>query len=160
MNTRNLKLNDFETFDKLIFRGNKPNWEKFYDPKYSAFYPPIPNPKTEVEFQLDHYALWMTIAHYGLTSKPQIFRRRGFRFRDALHARGRCYACSWHYHIYNSASCTNPLYPCPLTSSDGDKSCGPEWHKWCHLCQVHPESIVHIQQAAYNIAHIEWREIS
>lgn len=163
MNTRNLKLNDFEAFDRLIFRGKKPNWEKLYDPKKFYFYPPIPRPKTEVEYQLDHYALWMTIGHYGLTRKPHIFRRRGFRPHDALQPAGQCYACSWHHHVYSTGICSSPLYPCPLTGANGRNTCGPEWRKWNYLRgghREHPERVIQIRQAARDIAHIKWRELT
>lgn len=159
MNTRNLKLNDFEAFDRLIFRGREPNWKCLYDPKTDAFYPPIPRPKSEAEHQLDHYALWMVIAHNDLTNKPCLFLRRGFRTRDVLVPRGRCYACQYHAQHYNIANCHNPEYSCPLTSSNGMNSCGEEWNRWnCARSRFHFDAR-EVSQAAIDIAHINWREI-
>lgn len=157
MKKSELILNDFEGFDQFIFRGKTPNWEKLYNKERDIFYPPIPFPKTEVEHQLDHYALWMVMAHYKLTSKPDNFRKRGFFFRAALQPCIRCYACEWHNRICNSVDCIFSNY-CPLTSSGKGGTCGYMWGKWQHLCIHYPEETEQIQQTANAIAHIEWGE--
>lgn len=160
MNALDLKLNDFDSFDRLIFRGREPNWSKLYNPKTDTFYPPIPHPKSEVECQLDHYALWMVIAHHDLTGKPNLFRRRGFHPRNVLIPGGRCYACQYHEDHYNNSSCGKPEYPCPLTSADGHSSCGLKWELWRNLCICSPNEGMPRKKAAIDIAHIKWRELT
>lgn len=160
MNTSQLKLNDFEGFNRAIFRGRDPKWESLYNQVSDTFYPPIPYPKSEVEHQLDHYALWMTMAHYGLISKPKNFKRRSFLVPYALEPHNYCYACEWQILVYHTPVNYCGAKPCPLASSGRGFACGPDWANWVHLTTYSSGCLYEIREAANAVAHIEWREIS
>lgn len=61
---KKLKLNDFEGFDQYLFPNGKKDWHKFWAQTngHMHYIPPIEDPVKLVDFQLNHYALWMSIA--------------------------------------------------------------------------------------------------
>lgn len=139
-----LKLNDFEGFDKILFNDNEPDWSKFYDKDAVTFTPPIERPETLVEHQLNHYALWMVISTFRLPGKPHIHT---LSYRDIPF--NRCYPCSWH--VKHGSSCEQT---CPLILDDDYKGCGTAFDKW-------KESPVDVKvQAAKEIAKYHWREVT
>lgn len=75
MTTEELKLNDFEGFDQFLFGDEEHNWRYFlfFVDGANCFCPPITCPKTVAEYQLCHYAYWMTVAEYPwLKAEPPI----------------------------------------------------------------------------------------
>lgn len=141
-----LKLNNFEGFDKILFGDSKPYWDKFYDVNSNTFRPPILDPKTEAEHQIDHYALWMVIASFSLIRKPIITL-------DATVPLAKCYACEWRRVHCPELSCK---YGCPLTANDGCTSCGRDYDIYNHIaadlgvCQE-------LGDAAERVAKFTWR---
>lgn len=85
-----LKLNDFETFDKLI------DGMVYYFYHDGIFNSPIYEPKTLAEYQFCHYAYWMTIYSKDLADKPEINVSS-----DLAGIRGirnyKCFACAVKY---------------------------------------------------------------
>lgn len=157
MDSKNITLNDFEAFDRFIFGDRKHNWKKLYNKETDTFYPPIPIPETEVEHQLDHYALWMTMGNYYLTKKPARYRHL-FSGRVTLPNYG-CYACGYAYIKKNNPH-INCLTDCPLTSIS-PSSCADIWKIWCSQisCAYRTPSKKYILSISEQIARIPWREI-
>lgn len=99
-----LKLNDFEGFEKFLFTNNerklpdKEKWKKYldkgYDPK--GFCSPITNPIENVEFQLCHYAYWMVISVFNVHNKPRIVN-------DYIYIH--CYACHLKRNLFPNIRC-------------------------------------------------------
>lgn len=89
----NLKPNDFNSFDRFLIeqsRGKESvEWDFYYRKHADMFLPPIPQPKTMAEYQLDHYALWMIISIFNLKNKPF------FGVSEEYIPDNRCYACSY-----------------------------------------------------------------
>lgn len=129
-----LKLNDFESFNKILFCDNKPDWSKFYDEKNGIFMPPIWRPIRLAEFQLDHYALWMVISAFRLKEKPK------FHSSCTRPLIG-CYACS----VYPDDDCEDG---CPLDLKSYDE-CGESLGFWKNT---------KIPKYAYEVAHMLWKE--
>lgn len=132
-----LKLNDFDGFNKVLFGDHKPDWSKFYYKKSDTFIPPIRNPKTLVQFQLDHYALWMVMCAFKLAEKPNFNR-------DYFCPPLGCYAC---------AACPNGIFDdcndaCPLCLKSYD-TCGEDFTHWKNS---------RLPKYAYKVAHILWKE--
>lgn len=133
----NLKLNDFEGFDKILFDDHKPDWSKFYDEKNDIFMPPIWRPMTLAQFQLDHYALWMVIYVFKLKEKPKFHS-------SCAHPELGCYACSARPNtIFDS--CWDS---CPL-DLESYYTCGEDFECWKGN---------KLPKYAYKIAHILWKE--
>lgn len=120
MKTAEIKLNDFEAFDRFIFGSEEHNWNKFYDKETNTFTPPIKTPVTEVEHQIDHYALWMVISHFKLVYKPEIFS-------DDDPSSSKCYACKY-TKLINPASQPSCLY-CPILNGKIN-SCSESYNEW------------------------------
>lgn len=138
-----LKLNDFEGFNKVLFGDHEPDWSKFYDKDTDVFMPPIEKPINLAENQLCHYALWMVISAFCLDRKPVFYylSRHYIPFN-------RCYPCDWH--IEQGSSCKQT---CPLILDDDYNGCGTAFDKW-------KESPIDVKvQAAEVIARYHWREV-
>lgn len=144
-----LKLNDFEGFNKILFGDHKPDWSKFYDATNDTFLPPYPTPKTEVEHQVCHYALWMVISTFSLIMKP-IF------LSDVEIPVGRCYACQYkHYHVSPEYYCKDG---CPLVLDDDYDFCGSAYNEY-ELASDNFGMEVQLKDAAERVAKLEWREV-
>lgn len=134
-----LKLNDFEGFGRYLFGDHDPNWNKFYDKENNIFMPPILCPKTEAEYQLNHYTFWMVIAAFKLSEKP-LFHP------DCVRPMCSCYACGVADNIPNEHECADS---CPLDLRSYE-TCGEDFDQW---------SLSRLPRWAYNVAHIPWRDI-
>lgn len=97
-----LNLNDFEGFEKYL--GN--NWDKYY--KNCIFYPPIPNPKKIAEYQLNHYAYWMVIKHFGLSHKPYSNDSMSETCYACCYAMDRCKGVCCPIKEWSKKGCLNP----------------------------------------------------
>lgn len=143
-----LKLNDFEGFNRYLFGEEEPDWSKFHQKEWNVFIPSIEKPETKVEHQLCHYALWMVISNCSPTVKPVI--KRGMDIRN------RCYACTWKNKINKFGNCVNY---CPLTSLTRG-SCSRAWFSWVNLL-THPQhtdsEVEECRKLAEEIAKIPWK---
>lgn len=144
-----LKLNDFEGFNKLLFGSFEPDWSKFYDRENYTFLPPYPTPKTEVEHQVCHYALWMVISTFYLSMKPSFLS-------DVEIPVARCYACQ--YKRYRTSSKYHCKDGCPLVLDDGYNCCGSTYDEYV-LASNNFGMAMQLKDAAERIARLEWREI-
>lgn len=145
MNQPEIRLNDFESFDRYLFGEGAVNWEKFYHVVgYSwIFTPPILHPVTEAEYQLDHYALWMAIARNSPFKKP-IFSD------DAVRPFYRCYACQYKRDKYGANKAC--LLYCPLINAE-ELNCVEPYRKWANT-----DDEEYATYQATCIARIPWRE--
>lgn len=139
-----LKLNDFEGFDKILFGDHKPDWSNFYDEKNNIFMPPIKKPITLAENQLCHYALWMVISTFRLSKKPTFYNSGRYWYIPL----NRCYPCNWHVRYDTSCKRT-----CPLVLDDDYYGCGTAFDRW------KKSPIDAKAQAAKEIAKYQWREV-
>ncbi len=140
-----LKLNDFEGFNRYLFSKEEPNWKTFYDKETDTFTPPIGNPITEAEHQLNHYALWMVISHFALRRKPDFKHSKMVVIPECL-----CYACEWKP---KNTCCVNG---CPLIGILPG-ICTPEWDTWSHIPTSASEFT--LSHLAKQIAMTPWREV-
>lgn len=117
-----VNLNDFETFDRLLFNEDemklpeKERWKKFWDGETVVV--PIPMyPDTIEEYQLCHYAYWMTIAeHPWLKTTPPILApgpvRHGNYDCEYVDRTGKaCRGCPVIDEKYGDLTCTSPNHP-------------------------------------------------
>lgn len=149
-----LKLNDFASFDRRIFKGVKPilftrrTWKSFsehcYDKATDTITFPIDHkPTTIEEHQFCHYVLWMTIWANKLRSKP-----RRFCYIDAhgyvkpLHIVCDCFAC--HYKTKDKCPIKD-WQPCKCLST------GTLYVNW----EAYKDN-----ENAYGIAHKKWEEVN
>lgn len=154
-----IKLNDFASFDRYLFGMKGPNWGLFYNKTDDLFTPPIEHPKTEVEYQLNHYTLWMVISHFHLRHKP--------RFSFAHQPRLKCYACGYKLRYGNRKnvrlSCAGY---CPLAIWDTIEAestpvswiCGEEYNTFID-CVYDNCDVPAISLAAKRVAKMLWRVI-
>lgn len=149
-----LRLNDFASFNKFLFKDSGPNWNKFFDEKNSVFCPPILKPKTIVEYQVNHYVLWMVISAFKLNAKPEIF------VESADVPYHKCYACEY------SAKKANPYSidcktRCPIVLDDDYCGCGSKYDYYITLRHIASDYYVskELKRVAESIAKLEWREI-
>lgn len=145
MNKPKIYLNDFESFDRYLFGDENANWSKFYHFRehYSwMFTPPILWPVNEVEYQLDHYTLWMTIAYNNPLLKPI--------FDDvSTEPFCRCYACSYKLRRYGANGKCVPH--CPLTCAEKG-NCVKIYREWS---DTHDKE--YASRLAIDIARIPWK---
>lgn len=142
MTRAELKLNDFDGFDRFLFSEEEQldenRWKKYYfkdDDNIFRFHPPIDCPKKISEYQLNHYALWMVIYFFKLRRKPVFYGRKPF---------AGCYACGF-----------NPGGPCcPIKEWDriakndmGLPCVKGSYGKWARTLD---------EEIPYEIAHYEW----
>lgn len=147
-----LKLNDFEGFDRYLFGEEKPDWKRFYNKRTDTFEPPIGKPTKEVEYQLDHYTLWMVISHFALRHKPIIFKYCG----KIVNPICRCYACEWRLYQRNDESC---IEGCPLIGVL-PTGCTMEWRTWAFNCKNRTDvSDDEKSRLAKQIAMTPWRKV-
>lgn len=148
-----LKLNDFEGFNKILFGDHEPDWSKFYNKEIDVFMPPIGNPITLPEYQLDHYTMWMVISAFALIYKPNYFFNNTKPY-------SRCYACEYKHHHRPPEYCR---FTCPLDLDGAYFGCGPLYIRYCGLTSGKnlddPERVTLIKQTAEKIAKLKWREI-
>lgn len=150
-----LKLNDFDGFNTILFDTHDPDWSKFYNEKTNIFYPPITNPIRKVEYQLDHYALWMVISTFCLNEKPT------FVFASITPI-AKCYACEWAKNRDRSKS-MNCRDSCPLVLSEAsqyDWGCGTDFDLWHYVRILDDDSSKkEAKDAAERVAKLRWREV-
>lgn len=151
MSQKELTLNDFEAFDQYIFGTDERDWTKLYKKHSDTFIPPIEIPLTEEEFQLNHYALWMVIAHCDLRSKPHFDASTLYTFRS------KCFACEYKKLIDNNSEAKTCSLNCPLTSLTKN-SCASAYLEWTYARRFYNES-ADVFRLATEIAKIPWREI-
>lgn len=137
----NIALNDFDGFDCILFENSVPNWKKYYKSNPDRFYPPIKRPSTMVEYQLNHYALWMTIAHNHLKKKPSIVFSK-YITNDS-------YACESAY-INGTGTCRF----CPISVN---KNCPSDYFLWIHHTRSNVDPNI-IFELAIKIAKMTWKE--
>lgn len=141
-----LKLNDFEGFNRYLFGEEEPDWSTLYITNDDMFIPPIAYPNTEAEHQLCHYALWMTMSKCTPEWKPNIFGV----------IRNRCYACEWKKrcgHLNDSCDAF-----CPFTSIQ-PSTCDPALEEWVKLDRRTYKDLLYFRKLAEKIARIPWREV-
>jgi len=146
MTKPDIHLNDFGSFDRYLFGDGDVDWEKFSHWRNVGwiFTPPILRPISKVEYQLDHYALWMTIAHNNPLIKP-IFSD------NAVRPYSRCYACQYKRDKYGvNKYC---LRYCPLINVEAFYCIKP-YREWGDT-----DDEDYAAQQAEIIARIPWREI-
>lgn len=157
----NLKLNDFQLFDSLLFSNKecslptKKRWEKFITKSYRSSNIvdiPIPHPpQTLAEYQFCHYVYWMCIWAGSFYSKPAI-RYKWNETEMRPHVAAGCFACEYKWHpedgrkrgscpIAIYGNCTTSIGPCNIRSLENPY---PKW-----FINLNPD-------AAYDIAHLEW----
>lgn len=136
-----LKLNDFDGFNRRLFGEEKPDWSIFYDEKTGTFCPPISDPMSEAEYQLDHYALWMVMSVFSLFKKPVI---ESLPTTSINH----CYPCE-----YILSDCNY----CPIKPQDREgkrKTCAVEYDNWRYAASPYDKSFW-----AERVAKLEWRYV-
>lgn len=117
--TEELSLNDFETFNRFLFGEKEHDWRCFlvFEDGASSFAPPIMYPDTIEEYQLCHYAYWMTIAeHPWLKTTPPILApgpvRHGNYDCEYVDRMGKaCRGCPVIDEKYGGLTCTSPNHP-------------------------------------------------
>lgn len=148
-----VNLNDFETFDRLLFNEDEmklpeeERWKKFWDGESVVI--PIPmRPDTVEEHQFCHYVYWMTIWAKKLIYKPPIMRRfgTGEGSEEGMRSLARCFACA--YKIKVRGKCPIAEFDCRSSDSNCATKPGP-YNEWFDHASV---------LAAYNVAHLIWEE--
>lgn len=128
MSTVEIHLNDFDSFDRFCFGDEPRDWGKYYHysvaDKCEVFTPPISLPKTEAEYQLDHYAMWMVMAMCTPDYKPV--------FADtSIRPYSRCYACQYKNDRRGFArSC---VVACPVFDGCDAGFCTKEYRQWAFV---------------------------
>ena len=140
-----LTLNDFEGFDRFLFgEGERDFISRFLIKKdgLSFFDPPIRFPRTIEEYQLNHYALWMSIAHIGGMQKLPVKTSTGIETT--------CYAC-----LYADTVRARSCSVCPIKDRYmKDGTCGEAYTYW----NVFKNSGRRAACYAKKVATLEWRE--
>lgn len=153
---KKLVLNDFESFDKFLcyqskFKSNTIYWPYYYLFAQDKFYPPIPKPKTIVDYQLNHYALWMVIHVFGLHNKPTLIYHKKYKLTSS------CYACAY-ANIHEQAghiSCE----ACPINGKNS-KSCCDAYYNWVRFSKRFSGAYDELKMAEYakDVARLKWTE--
>lgn len=155
MNTSNLKLNDFKSFEDFLFTEEEQKlyglkrFDKFIKnvdgPCYAVRIPFSESIETIEEFQLCHYLYWMCIAHTNCTIKPTISLQNGYLMLVASH----CFACEF----ARGHNCRH----CPIRVWREGKSCArgiTDYVMWLYSTGSLSRSYY-----AQNIARLEWSEV-
>lgn len=149
INSSRINLNDFKSFEQCLFSKaerklrKKEKWKKYYDEYLNLFYPPISDPKTIEDYQLNHYALWMVIYVFNLTWKPNTINNIS------------CYPCNYAYKK-GKASYDVCYNDCPLVVGQKKGHCGFLYYMWE---DEYKESMLPVKKIiSYAIAHYKWRK--
>lgn len=139
-----IHLNDFISFDNFLFGNWERDWTKFLD-EDEYFISPIANPVNIAQYQLCHYAYWMTIAENDFRVKPCIISA-SLNINTLM-----CYACAYAKKISPNA---NICHSCPLKKDPGKHKCGFEYSQWmCCLCENPRDA----QNWAEKVAKMTWK---
>lgn len=140
-----IRLNDFASFDNFLFGAGKRDWRKFLD-KDEYFIPPIDSPADIVQYQLCHYAYWMTIAKNNFESKPGIIG-----MSEVLYS---CYACAYAQEAATAHGLMWRCILCPLKRRSRDRGeCGDEyfWFKNVTFIEAKPNWAEKIAKMTWEI---------
>lgn len=152
-----VKLNDFETFERILFTAKemklpeKERWKKYYDSKKRTVCIPIPmKPVTKEEHQFCHYVYWMTIWANELFYKPAIARKFGTgpKNEEILETLNHCFACTFKDTQPFPQSCPIKFYDCASFWASCE---GNTWGPYCAWKNYGFD-------AAYAVAHLVWEE--
>ncbi len=119
-NLSKCKLNDFRAFDKELLWLSDTDYSKFYQNGVIAV--PFQFPATEIEYQINHYVMWKTMAAIEATHKPEYFlfldEDSSEEFHDAnVSTICSCWACEF---------CRQECKKCPIWCKDySDDNCCP-----------------------------------
>lgn len=153
MDTTNIALNDFASFDRAIFGGTRPvmftkrAWRSYTKNRYnktdrSLILPIDHKPTTIEEHQFCHYVMWMTIWANGLTAKPKMLYYE-IEPGESLELRvqSTCFACQYGLGKRCPIMVWQPC--CCLTGKT-------EYTEWSYNGQS--------SDSTYKIAHLAWEE--
>lgn len=137
-----LRLNDFESFEKLLFTETErmtPNFDRFAKfCEYHSTYPdlfhlfvPFINPVTLVQYQINHYILWGVLAYTKADHKPYSYFTYNTKEEFYLNFYNDCWACK--YSQFNKAPLEGYCNKCPIyKNEEEDYECeakgNPYWN--------------------------------
>lgn len=168
----NVNLNDFASFDQVLFNGEdmklpeKERWKKFYHDDMEAIYIPLPDmPTTIAEYQFCHYIYWMTIWANELAYKPWIY----FSFMGKItkpHIACACFACEYvvRERLEYTDYCPIKLYRCAADKKCVENKNGP-YAEWAttnldtiSYADFHIDEKDKLNACTYATAHLKWEE--
>lgn len=155
-----LKLNDFEGFDRVLFNEDTAKlpeterFKRFYDEDRDTILIPISHsPISLEEHQFCHYVYWMTIGAAELGAKPSIARRFEGHDMPMSHIEQNCFACRYRDHTWPLPKhCPIAMFSCgPYGSGYADCDDWPDapYYEWRHTYDP---------AAAFQIAHLPWED--
>lgn len=161
VNTADLKLNDFASFDRALFDeaelalSEQERWkDRFYDALTRTLMLPIPSaPEIIEEFQLCHYIQWMSIWAHSVEKIERKPRRYYLEDHTPTPVPFGCYACLYADEVYGSDEHICPIRvwrKCRCCRIRGDKP-GRAYVRWINSLDQEEA-----RAYAYEIAHYEW----
>lgn len=170
---KDLRFNDFDSFwDFLFLNGERRDFSKFGFRTSNdchvlngqkAIYVPFLHPANNIEFQVNHFVLWMTIGHFKWTEKPyyivSLNGKSTFKMSSAVDLS--CYACEF---------CDGYCEECPIQWIEGEDNVefaceekGSLYNRWCAMQDLvelfdDPTAPDEAQDTAWAIACKEWKE--